>query len=243
MNKNDRAKTAKKIALAIANGTPSDQWLDLDKTLAAEGCKLASTEDPRVFKFTDKDGKAYALVASRKQVVQYDSQDYVLFKRMDKMLAKARTQEDVRKVAVMLDDVTLPASLKNDIEKGIEVCIRQIRDGHVPLPVEVEAHRIEQPKADAPKAPEQPKADKSKKASKPKAKKIEVLPKEEQHAEVCRLAVELDGVVEFKQKREGACFWASGDVKAHKDALVRAGFVWSNKRKAYYWKPVVAVAA
>lgn len=255
MKKTERLSTAKALVLAMANREPFDSWLDKDKTLKAEGCTLSENKGERAYTFTDTDGKKTVLVPKKKTVNAYDPQDWRRYRKLTVDLANAVTKEQVYEVSKKVGGIKAK-SLKSEVEKGIEFCIDRIRNGYA-LPEEVQAHKVETPKKDETIAhvDERGKTtviaevrhvditDKPSKTAAKKYEKVEVLPKEEQHAEVCRLALELDGKVEFKQKREGACFWASGDVKAHKNALKRAGFVWSRKRQAYYWKPVITVAA
>ena len=47
------------------------------------------------------------------------------------------------------------------------------------------------------------------------------------------LTAKFDGV-KFTCKGEGCCIWADGERKKHGKDLESVGFVWSNKKKAYY---------
>ena len=146
MKKIDRIRTAKAVALALANGHPYEQWAEQDKTLASEGCKLAKTDDPRVYRYTDKDGQESVLIAQKKQVISYDGEVYKRYRQLDYYLANAKTQEDVYNVACALDEADLPASLKNAIDEGIERTM-QAEFWHKETADDspVEAYRVETP--------------------------------------------------------------------------------------------------
>lgn len=246
MKKIDRIRTAKTIALALANQTPFEQWEQADKDLASEGGKLEDLGS-REYRYTDSDGQAYVLVAQKKQVIQYDSDVYKKYKQLDWHLASAKTQEDVYHVAEALDAADLPASLKKIIENGIEQTITAM--WHDPAMTEdekaVEAHKVEAPnpydipgdifdqtpeKVETPKV-ETPKKPKAKKAPKPKK------PKKPAYVTPAMkdLAAKFEGVT-FTCKGEGCCIWAEGDKAKHGKALEKEGFVWSGKRNAYYRK-------
>ena len=250
MKKQDRIRTAKAVALALANGHPFEQWQEKDKALAAEGCKLVLS-GPREYVLTDKDGQQYVFFAQKKQVLQYTPKEYADFYALDKALASALTQEDVYNVAVALDAAQLPASLKNRIEEGIERTM-QAEFWHKETADEspVEAYRVETPFDNliidtsmmAP-LPEEPKAEEPKpepkKAAKPKAKKAPKPKKPKKPAYVTpamkELAARFEGVT-FTCKGEGCCLWAEADRAKHGKALEKEGFVWSGKRNAYYRK-------
>lgn len=46
--------------------------------------------------------------------------------------------------------------------------------------------------------------------------------------------VNLDGIV---LDLVGAWIWATGNTRAHKDALKAAGYRWASKKFAWYWRP------
>ena len=110
-----------------------------------------------------------------------------------------------------------------------------------------ETSKVDEPKPEAPKppkAPAKPKAEPKPKATKkasekidtPKVEKPKKQPKPKFESEAVKeFTAKFDGVT-FTQKRADACVWAKGNTSAHKDALKAAGFRWSRKRQAYFYK-------
>ena len=220
MQKRDRINLAKKAAQIMEKGQNPKAEL---KALKAEGC--AMTKDAKGYHFEDADGKGYQLVPKGNMVAQYNRNDWVEYRALDEMLAESKGKKQARKVAKMLGNVKAQ-SLKADLiaqitARGVEV------EGAEP---KAEKPKAAKPKAEKPKAKtvEKPKA---KKAEKPK---IEVLPKDQQHAEIKKLQKKLKDV-EFEVI--GTWVWASGETREHTEELKKAGFRFSGNRQAWYWKP------
>ena len=236
MNKQQRIKAAKAVALAIESRIPHEEWIEQDKALVAEGCSLSRMKRPGCYAYADGDGTTHlTLVVKRKQVVAYDAAAFLEFVTLDRKLAGAKTQQDVYEVACKLDEAKLPASLARIIEEGIERTIKSEFWGE-PSPdadAHIEAYRVETPFDEAPEAPasEEPKPAKPKKAKGAKAAK----PKREPYVSQAMrdLAGTFEGVA-FTCKGEGCCIWAEADKERHGEALEAVGFVWSGKKGAYY---------
>lgn len=215
MKKSERINAAKKIASQIARGEKADQ--KIHKALKAEGCTIVKDGDG--FHFTDNDGKGYQFVPKGKLVIQYDRNDWIEYRALDEMLAESKSKKNAKKVAGLLGNVRAESLRKKLIEQ-----------------IESRGVEVEQPKVEKPKAAKKSKAKTAPKKSEPKAKKpkVEVLPKEDQPAEIKKLQKKLKGV---KFETIGTWVWATGETREVKDELKRAGFHFSAKKEAWYWKP------
>lgn len=216
MEKRDRINLAKKATLIIEKEGKLDKAVA--KAMKAEGCTLV--KDAVGCHYEDPDGSAYQLVPRGTMVIQYGRNDWLEYRAAKETLASSKGKKATKAALAMLDNVKAK-SLREDLVRQLEA-----RGAEVP---KVE----EKPKAKKPKAKtEKPKAKKAElKAPKPK---IEVLPKDQQQAEIKKLQKNLKGV-EFEVI--GTWVWASGDTKEHKDELKKAGFRFSGNRQAWYWKP------
>lgn len=215
MKKTERINAAKKIASQISKGEKGDP--KIAKTLKAEGCKLLKDGD--TFHFEDCDGKHYQFVPKGRLVLQYDRNDWLEYRALAEILAESKTKKAAREAASLLGNVRAK-SLRSEL-------IEQIESRGV---------EVEQPKVEKPKAAKKSKAKTAPKKSEPKAKKpkVEVLPKEDQPAEIKKLQKKLKGV---KFETIGTWVWATGETREAKDELKRAGFHFSAKKEAWYWKP------
>lgn len=232
MKKSEKIAAAKKVAMAVLrNETPDPK---LKKLLKEEGCVM--TQDKEGFHFVDSDGKGYQFVPKGKLMIQYDRNDWLEYRALAEMLEESSSKRTAKKVEKSLDNVKAK-SLRDRLAKTIE-------DRGV-SPTRSKGKKAEpkatpKPKTEKPKASKKSTAKaapkKSTKKAEPKAKKpkVEVLPKDQQKAEIKKLQKKLKNV---KFETIGTWVWATGETREAKDELKRAGFHFSAKKEAWYWKP------
>lgn len=211
MKKVEKINLAKKAAQLMEKGENPKAQL---KTLKNEGCHF--TKDTKGYHFEDSDGKGYQLIPMGNMVAQYSREDWLEYRAVNEVLASSRGKAATKKAIELMENVKAK-SLREDLTRQIEA-----RGAKKAAPKKA-------------KVEEKPKAE-EKLAEKPKKAKVEVLPKNKQEQAVKKLMTELKDV-KFEVIGVENWVWASGNTKTHAAELKRAGFLFSGRKQAWYWKP------
>lgn len=143
----------------------------------------------------------------------------------------AKVEKDLEIAKALLTKVRTKAD-KTEAKEAIEEKAKEFR----------KAAAKKTPKKTVKKTAAKPESKTPKKTPKKAAPKVEpktvvVPPKEEQGVVVLELMEKGLKGVEFEVI--GSWVWATGDTKPVKDSLKAAGFHFSAKKSAWYWKPTV----